>query len=277
MSKLDHLSLLKFLSKPRFAHEVAEHYGISKKLAIFHLREAIKSGQVLISERPVSQTLRNSEGKLKRFGGFVYVFRNSPMFADGLEKFTVREANALISKSKGSVFSIRFLSKTRSSLGKGVFDRKLSGFAFDKTGGSRLMSHVKTRGPFASEFDVSSAKVKLAKRRTADQLLGYKARSPQEEVKSLSHAEKIRLFKALSKKSSPFLDLHGRFGVSKQTIRGLVKNGLLMEVWGPKAIGVGFKLTNKGKIYLKELEAASEYEPKMRETAFIRLKQRIAI
>lgn len=274
MSRLESSSLLKFLSKPRFVYEVAEHYGISKNLASFHLRKAIKSGQVLISESPLFQTLRNSEGKLKRIGGFVYIFRNSPMFADGWEKFALREANDLISKSKGSVFSIRFLSKTQSSLGKGMAHHKLSGSTFDEKVGSRAASHFKTKGPLSSEFDVSSAKVKLAKARTVDQLLRQGTRQTPEQIKSLSHVERIRLFKALLKEPLPFLELHGRFGVSKQTIRGLVRNGLLMEVWGPKAVGVMFKPTKKGKIHVKELEAAANYELKIGEGVVIRLKHR---
>jgi len=278
MSKIDHHNLLKFLSKPRFAHEVAKHYGISKKLANFQLRKAVKSGQVLISERPVFQTLRNPEGRLKRFGGFVYVFRNSPMLAVSWQKLERKDVNDLSSKSKGSAFSIGFLSKTHGLIGKGVFNQRFSGFSFDKTAGSHEgASHFKAGGFPMSEFNVSSAKVKLAKARTVDQLLRHRVQSTQEEVKSLSYAERIRLLRALSKEPLPFLDLHGRFGVSKQTIRGLVKNGLLMEVWGPKAIGVVFKLTDKGKIHLKELETAAKFEPKIRETALIRLKQRVAV
>jgi len=273
MSKLDRLNLLKFLSKPRFVHEVAEHYGISKKLADFHIRKAVKSGQVLISERPIFQTSRGSDGKLKRFGGFVYVFRNSPMLADHWAKFAVREADDLTSKSKGDVFSIRFLSKTHGSLKKGVLNHKLSDLSFEETGGSRaVVRHFKTQGPLTSEFGVSSANVRLSKRRTLDQLIEHRTRPTQEEVTSLSHVKRIRLFQALLKEPLPFLDLHGRFGVSKQTIRGLVKNGLLTQVWGPKAIGVRFGLTNKSKIYLKELEAATKIEPRIRENALIRLK-----
>jgi len=278
MSKIDRASLLKFLSKPRFMHEVAKHYGISKKLANFHLREAVKSGQVLISERPVLQSLRNSRGKQKRFDEFVYVFRNSPMLADGWVKFSVKEANSFISKSKGDVFSIRFLAKTQRSLVKGVVNRRLLGVAFDKTAGSsKTVRGFMPEGPPSTRFDVSSTRVKLANQRTVDQLIRHGTRSTQEGVKSLSHAERIRLFQALLKEPLPFLELHGRFGVSKQTMRRLVKNGFLREMWGPKAVGVRFKLTSKGKIFLKESEAAARYEPRIREKSFIRLKQRTSL
>jgi len=75
------------------------------------------------------------------------------------------------------------------------------------------------------------------------------------------------------KKPLPFLDVHCRFGVSRETIMTLVKNGFLIEIWGPKAVGMTLKLSNKGKAYLKKLEAASKYEPKMRKNAIIRLKR----
>lgn len=275
MSKLNHRALSKFLSKPRFAHEVAEHYGISKKLADFHLREAITSGQVLISEKPVLQTLRNSHGKLKRFRRFLYVSQNSPMLADGWTRFKMKEAKGLISPATGDVFSIRFLSQTHGLIGKGIGNQKFSGFVFkEATCAPGVERHFKTDKPLTSEFDVASTKMKLTHRRTIEQLLEHATPTISEETASLPYAERIRLFQALLKEPLPFLDLHGRFGGSKQIIRGLVRNGLLMEVWGPRAIGVVFKLTNKGKMHLKELEAAAKHEPNMRNKTYIRLKQR---
>jgi len=274
MSKLDHDNLLKFLSKPRFAHEVAEHYGISQRLASLHLRKVVKSGQVLVSERPVFQTLRDSNGVPRKFGGVAYVFRNSPMLANGWAKFAATVA-ASTDEPAHDVFSIRFVSKRASSLGKGSLDRKLSGHAFEETGGPRVAAHhLKAKGRLKSEFDVSSAKMRLAKRKTFYELLKHGTRTAQEGISSLSHVERTHLFQALLKEPLPFLDIHGRFGVSKQIIKGLVKSGLLVEVWGPQAIGVRFKLTRKGKIHLKELEAAARTEPRMREITFMRLKHR---
>jgi len=249
MSKLERSRLLNFLSKPRLGREIAEHFHVPVKLANLHLQRAIKSGQVLVSEKPVLQTLRSTNGKLKQLSEFFYIFQDSPILVDGWAKFRAREANHSISKPKGDVFHVRFVSDAT----KRCF---------------------KTRGPLTSEFDVSSARVKLSKRRRVNQLLRHRMRSTQEEVKPLSHAERIHLFQALLKEPLPFLDVHGRFGVSKQTIRGLVKNGLLTEVWGPKAIGVRFRLTDKGKIHLKELEAAARYEPVMRKKTLIQLKHR---
>lgn len=275
MSKLDHLSLLKFLSRPRFAHEVAEHYRISKELANFHLREAFRSGRVLISEKPVSQTLKDSDGKPRRFKGFLYVSRKSPMLTDSWAKFGVTGMKDVIARSKGNAVTIRFLSKTWGSLGKGTLDDKLFGFTSEENAG--LLGdrrHFKMEGRLTSEFDVSSTKSKLAKRRTVDQLLKRGPQSTEEGVKSLSYVEKINLFQALSKNTSTFLDLHGRFGVSRQTLRSLVKNGLVKEMWEPKGIGVKYKLTERGEIHLKQLEAAARCEPRVRKSASFKLKHR---
>jgi len=97
------------------------------------------------------------------------------------------------------------------------------------------------------------------------------------ETHRLSHARTLQLFQALLREPLSFLELHSRFAVSKRTVVRFVKNGLLNEVWGPRAVGVRFKLSKKGKTYLKELEEAAKYEPKMMEKAFIRLKQRISL
>lgn len=112
-------------------------------------------------------------------------------------------------------------------------------------------------------------------RRKATQLRGQGVLWHSKETRRLSYVKRLKLFQALSNKPMSFLDLHVRFGVSKQTIRRLVKNGFLMEVWGSNAIGVKFKLTNKSKDRLKELEAVAKSDPRITERSLIRLKQRI--
>jgi len=128
--------------------------------------------------------------------------------------------------------------------------------------------------PLVSSFDVPSAKGKLVRSRTVNQLLEHRTTPSQKATGYLSHAERIHLFQALLKEPLTFLDLHSRFGVSKQIIRRLVKKGLLMEIWGPKTVGVRFKLSYKGKIHLRKMEGAAKLEPEMRERVFIRVKHR---
>jgi len=126
-------------------------------------------------------------------------------------------------------------------------------------------------------LSILMAKGRLVRHKAAIPPLGRKVWWNAEESSRLSYVKRLQLFQALLKEPLPFLELHCRFGVSKQTIRGLVKNGFLMETWGPKAVGVRFKPTSKGKIYLKELEAAAKIEPKIRKKASIRLKHGIPL
>jgi len=96
-------------------------------------------------------------------------------------------------------------------------------------------------------------------------------------VYRISYVRLLQLFQALMKEPLSFLELRGRFGVSKQTIKRLVRNKLLTEIWGPKAVGVRFAPSDKGEIYLKELEAAAKYEPNAGKNIIIRLKQATAL
>jgi len=117
-------------------------------------------------------------------------------------------------------------------------------------------------------------KGRLIRHKAAVQLLGRRVWGEAEDAKRLPYAKRLELFQALLIEPLPFLDLHARFSVSKQTLMRLVKKGLLVEVWGPKAIGVRFKLSKKGKVYLKELEAAAKYESKLSKKDLIRLKHK---
>jgi len=118
----------------------------------------------------------------------------------------------------------------------------------------RLMMHKSSRPPFRKE-----------------------AGSDADRAEYLSHAKKLLMLEALQKESLPFLDLHVLFGVSKQTIRRLVKTGFLSEAWGPKAVGLRFKLSKKGRSYLNELVSASKYESKTMRKGFIRLKSKVSL
>jgi len=123
-------------------------------------------------------------------------------------------------------------------------------------------------------LSVLIGKGRLIRRKVVAQLFGRRVWGDTDNARRLPYAKKIELFQALSNEPIPFLDLHVRFGVSKQAIRRLVKNGLLMEDWGPKAIGVRFRLSKRGRTYLKELETAALYESKVGQKNLIRLKNK---
>jgi hypothetical protein len=116
---------------------------------------------------------------------------------------------------------------------------------------------------------------KLSNHKRTLQLPGSRALYRAKEMTRFSQAKRLLLFQTLSKVALPFLDLHVRFGVSKQTIRNFVRRGLIIEVWGPKAVGLRFKLSKKGKKQLEELEAGAKYDSHMSRKGMIRLKRTI--
>ena len=276
MQKLDRSKLLHFLSKPRYAREVANYFNISGKLVNYHLKEWVKSGQVLVSEKHVSGCLLNLKGKLKRLNGFLYVSRNSPLLTKGSLQLTSKKDERSTSTATTEVIRVKFIPGVRSPREKCLREQEISAFTDRKTDPMRTASdRFKSKVNLDSSFlNVLVVKGRLTRRSVGNQPMGRETSLSQGGYKPLSHVERIRLFQAVSDQLLPFLDLHARFGVSKQTIRRLVKNGLLMEEWGPKAIGVRFKLSREGKVYLKELKAAAKYESKMTENDFIRLKRR---
>lgn len=271
MSKLDQSRLLQFLRKPRFVHEVAGHFGISTRLADLHLREAIKSGLVLVSKKPIFQTSGTSRDKPEQSSGFLYVLRDSSMIEDSVTKLGTKEPNNRASKPKYDFPFVRS-TKVHSSVEKKAYNKSPTLPSAEETERSRNPHiNLNTTPPLKSKLNLPSSKVKMAKRIRTEHLLVHETRSTR-DVKSLSSVEKIHLLRTLLKPAS-FLDLHGRFGVSKETVKSLMKNGLLAEVWGSKAVGLRFKLTRKGKAYLRELEAAAKCEPKIKKKAFIKLRQ----
>lgn len=273
MSRLKRSRLLNFLSEPRYRREITKHFNVPFKFVDHHLQEAIKSGQVLVSEKRVPQNLLNSQGELEKLKGFLYVSRNSSLLVGNVLKLTVRKVEET-SRPNTDAVSIRFLPKVQGlteknqlkHIGWGFLPRKA-----DTTGIATGLFESK-KGLISKLLRSFVSKTRLAERRVSNQRLGRETLFNHGERKSLSHLEKLCLFRALSDQPLPFLDIHGSFGVSKQTVKGFVKKGFLEEEWGPRDIGVKFRLTEKGRSYLKHLEAAARFEPQHRKNIFIRLK-----
>jgi DNA-binding MarR family transcriptional regulator len=274
MGRLKRLNLLEFLSKPRFLHEIVEHYKVSKKTAVFHLKEAMKSGQVLVSEAPAFQTIKDSAGKLKKLSGLLYVYQKSPILVGNRTRLSILETDNFISELDHTS-RISFLLKPNDVLGKATLERGSTGPALVKKARAPKNRGAKLRAnsSLVSKLKVSWAKVTSANSTRPSRLLSSKQYS-NSKLEPLLNVEKIRLFQALLKEPLPFLDIRKRFNVSRQTITRLVKRGLLTETWGSKGVGLRFKLTSKGKACLKQLEEASKYELKIREGPLTRLKQR---
>lgn len=255
MPELDRSRLLNFLSKPRYVRDVAEHFGVSSKLANYHLRKAVRSGDVLAGEGPLPQMLPNSDSRRRPSKEFVYVSRKSPFLAGNKLRLTAQNVGK-DSRSNINVTPMKFLLKTQSLAEEKLLRHK----------GWDLVSRFLNRFVY---------KARLARHGAWNQRLVRGRLSDRGEQKSFSHIEKLRLFQALSDQPLPFLDIRTHFGVSKRTIMGLVRRGFLEEEWGPRDIGVRFRLTKKGRSYLRQLEAAAHVELQQREKIFIRLKHRV--
>ncbi len=244
MRKPRRIDLLEFLSRPRFVHEIAEHYGVSRKTAVFHLQKAARSGRVLVSEAPVFQTVKDSSGNLKKLGGFVYVHHKSPTHTWKETSFTLLENDDL---------------------------PRLS----NKTSPEDHTTKPKANCSLISKLNVTSARAISGSRARSNLACAPRYQKPANSKSGpLQCAEKAKLFQALLSRSLPFLDLHERFSISKQTITRLVKRGLLEETWGSDGVGVTFNLTEKGKAQLEEIWAGSRYKPTIKRSSLTRLKQR---
>lgn len=261
MSRFDQSSLLKFLHKPRCRHEIIRHFKVSTKLVDYHLQEAIKCGRILVYGNQISPQLLDSEAKQLRQKGLLYVSRQSPMLAKDLPSMDTlpKTRNSATRESMHPNPETSVLSRRKPVL---IQDLR-SYLKLDRVGILGVFHHL-------------SGKMRLSKNDRRTRQLKWKTRYDSSENKSLMHAERIRLFQALSNQPMPFLDIHRRFDLSRQTVEGFVRRGLFEEVWGPKNIGIKFKLTKKGEAYLKRLKEASRFELQQRKKIFISLKHRVS-
>lgn len=270
MSKIDHADLLKFLSKPRFSHEVAEHFGISRRLAILHLKETVRSGEILISEKPVLQMLRRQDGTIKPSVGFVYAFKGNPTSIIRLQESCQERATRPVTKIELPNGGIQLATQRDLKSREGISRNRLPNCSSKV--GNTSSTRLKLNASVASELQMSGTRMKLTKKSTADPTTILRKKQRPVNSWQLSHMEKIHLFQTLYKRPLSFMDIHSSLGVSRQTIIGLVKSGFLAEFWGKEGVGIRFKLTHKGKHLLKQLEAAARYEPLVKEKPLIRLK-----
>jgi hypothetical protein len=187
--------------------------------------------------------------------------RKTRIVGDGSSKLAANKFSGKEPLKSKNVIMKRPLKKDSTFLNKKVTSAQINAESFmqnDKS--SPFLSILKNKG-------------RIRKNKITTQIR-QKILSPSEENGRLPHAKRLQLFQAARDEPLTFLDLHARFSVSKQMVRGLVKKKFLAEDWGPKAIGVRFKLTEKGKVYLKQLEEAARYESGIKERASIRLKNK---
>jgi hypothetical protein len=186
----------------------------------------------------------------------------------------MRTIDSFPSKSTIGIFSGKSPLKSQTSPDGGLLPHDAP-FLGQKDNSPSMVSESLMKKESAAEFPFVSMEKGRMLGHKADQFHGQEGLWHSKETRRLSYVERLKLFQALSKEPLSFLDLHGRFGVSKQTIKRLVKNGFLKEVWGCNAIGVEFKLTNKSRNHLKKLKATAKRGLTITEKNLIRLKQRI--
>lgn len=156
---------------------------------------------------------------------------------------------------------------------------------FSNSNSSLLKRKVKSQrilAPAIIEQEHASSKLlsvltytgKMVRNKTDNRFFHTKSMSYASTKERLSELSKLQLFQTLLRQPLSILDLRTRFGISKQTLKGLCKRGLVAEVWGPETVGLRFKLTQRGKVFLDELEAAAKYDSHIAKKGIIRLKNR---
>ncbi len=73
----------------------------------------------------------------------------------------------------------------------------------------------------------------------------------------ISLLSEVRLLEALSAKAEKLDDLRATYGVSRKTMDGLVRKGLLCASWGPNGVGNFYGITQLGSEELRRLRTAS--------------------
>jgi hypothetical protein len=260
MPNLNGSDLLNFLTEPRHLREVAKHFGISGMRAKYHIKQAIRSGEVIASEQFAFRTFSDLRGKLKQKEGFLYISRNSPLLSKGQLHLAAGRGKGFAPTSTTNRNPVKFASE--SEVGKFTVENmaSFSNERVDEIG--NVVTHSKSKANLVSMFlNVHSVHGKPIERRSKI-LPDRHSRALQSSHGLISQADRIHLLEALQEQPLTFLELHKHFGVPRQTVKGLLRKRLLAEVWGPKEIGVRFKLTRRGEKHLEELHAAASFDTK---------------
>ncbi len=242
-------NLMHFLSEPRSLKEVAKHFGISPSLADYHLTKAIEQKRILVCKCPSNANL-NSKKKKQRETLF-YISKDSHLLANELTGFTVTRTV----KAQGVGNEITFIKFDSEDASKSNFS--VSG------------KNNEPDSPLFPRIEVRREKLLRSGRRNT-----YVARQPlkKSQTRRFSTAEKLSMLTALSRQLLSYLDLKARFNVSKYAIKTFIKKELIEEKWGPKNIGIRFRLTKKGERYLERLKMAAKLEKDKIRKANIQLK-----
>ncbi len=199
---------------------------------------------------------------------------NLPRKLSGNNSAKMRVVGGIPANLGSNSFSTKPLKPRDMSLGK-LQKNSSSLLNRNVTGSNLLKKDLVGNGSGSSKFLFALIDERgLLMHKSSRSLSRKEVRSGSEKANRLSHLGKLQLFEALLKEPLPFLGLHARFGVTKQTMRGFIRRGWLTEMWGPGGVGVKFRLSEEGRNYLRQLEAAAKYETKVTRKDFVRLKQK---
>ena len=260
MVNSDFSKLLNFLSEPRSMGEIIHHLGVSSRLARDYVEKAMEQDKVVIY-RLIGISDKKSKGQ-KLHESSLYISRTSDLLSQGLTEFEVNTVR-IIEEKKGKAFP---RIKSTSTTKRPEFYKMIE----------RGLSHEKiTSNPTSASFPkLDTHESKLVKKTNVERLLVRRYYS-NDKTKIPTPSEEISLLTALSLQPLSFMDLHSQFKTSKSTVKTLIKNGLIQEVWGPKDIGVKYKLASKGKSHLRKLKTATKLEIDEIGKARIQLKHKI--
>ncbi len=247
MSELRQSILLGFLAKPRYVSDVAQKFGISPKLARYHMRKAVKAGQVLVIDDRF--TSKNLGKKLKANPAQEYRHNSRGSSATA-------EIN---SASKVGTTRVRFLANNVSLVGMKPLTASSNAFPMEASNLKPLTLGSRSNTPRSQ----TSHEVPWSRKRPS-----YSGRRP-------THLTLSSLFKELESEALALLEINRRFKVSKQSVKRLVEAGILREDWGVGGVGVRYKLSKKGELRFSAIKKASQLTS--RRKAFISLESRLNV
>lgn len=146
----------------------------------------------------------------------------------------------------------------------------------NRTPASSVLPKPLFRGRQTNTYlSILSTKSKCAKKKKKV-LMGNKRRSPKaENVSHLTQRKRLLFLQSLLKEPLTYSELHKQFGLSKQTLASLMRNGFIEEVWGKSGVGLKFAITDAGKKLLTTLKESARYDPHIKEIGRFRLNQQI--
>ncbi len=196
--------------------------------------------------------------------------------AANIGAFKTRNIGVIPPKSATGTFADKPFLKARDTHFRNFASKGLPARTKNKTDSDTDSKRIVKQRRVASAFSsVEKGKKRKIKCRTQKTIMSPKpCKAFGESSVRLPQAIRIQILRALSRRPLHFLDLHSLFGVSKYTIQGFVHTELIEEVWGQDTVGVRFRLTKKGKAFLKRFEVIERLEIKTSKKGLIRLKSR---